>query len=109
MSVFQPDHTVIQGVSAFLQYHIFGCDPLPEQLCCWIKIPLQLLLHIHAHLKPTKSIWCCLYVHVFRTDHLELANLSNGLYLEKPLSPSLSFPSRGEDLWIFCYPQWHVN
>jgi hypothetical protein len=43
---FQPDHTVIQGMSAFwpdyMDLEVFGCDPLPEQPCCWIKIPLQM-------------------------------------------------------------------
>jgi hypothetical protein len=29
---FQPDHTDLEGLS--------GCDPLPGQPCCWIRIPL---------------------------------------------------------------------
>ena len=38
VSVFQPDHTVIQDVSAFQLDHIFGCDPLPEQPGAGLKL-----------------------------------------------------------------------
>jgi hypothetical protein len=41
MSAFQQDCTAIKSMSAFQQDHVFGCDSLPEQPCCWIKIPLQ--------------------------------------------------------------------
>jgi hypothetical protein len=46
MSVFQPVHIGIQGMSAFQQDHIFECDSLLEQPCSWIKIPLQTYLPI---------------------------------------------------------------
>jgi hypothetical protein len=31
VSVFQPAHTEIQGISAFGLDHIFGYDPLPDE------------------------------------------------------------------------------
>ena len=46
LSVFQPDHTVIQGVSAFWMNHIylevFGYDLLPELSCCSIDVEVEI-------------------------------------------------------------------
>jgi len=57
MPVFQMVYTVIQGVSAFQTNHTFGCDPLLEQLSCWIKIPLYLV-------KPVQCLTAPL-IHIF--------------------------------------------
>ena len=44
ISVFSPEGLKVCGMSAFL---IFGCEPLPEQSCCSIKIPLQQIKEFH--------------------------------------------------------------
>jgi len=45
MSVSQPEGLKVCGISVFQQIaqtQAFGCDPSPEQPCCWIEIPLQI-------------------------------------------------------------------
>lgn len=46
MSIFYLEHTVIQGMFAFQLDHIFGHDPLPEQLSYVSGLEF---LHIKVH------------------------------------------------------------
>lgn len=59
-SVFQSDHNIIQGMSAFQSDHIdleiFGFDPLPDQPCCWIKILLPMMLKFITEIM-VRVIW----------------------------------------------------
>ena len=42
--VYQAKGLKVCGVSAFQLDHIFECDLMSEQPCCWIKIPLHLMV-----------------------------------------------------------------
>lgn len=69
---------------------------------------------IAAYIQHTESK-CCLFIHVFRIDHLRLNNMSGSLSLEKTQSLSqqplifCSFSSTGEILWNLLCPRWHVK
>jgi hypothetical protein len=41
MPALQPEGLKVFGMSAFQPGHIFGWEPMLEQPCCWINIPLQ--------------------------------------------------------------------
>lgn len=51
------------------------------------------------------SIQCCLYVYGFRTDHLELDNLSEGISLKKSVSFSVAINS----IYLFIYERCFVR
>lgn len=79
--------------SWFLPY-----PPLPLQFMTSSSFPF-----IAAYIQHTESK-CCLFIHVFRIDHLRLNNMSGSLSLEKTQSLSqqplifCSFSSTGEIL-----------
>lgn len=69
---------------------------------------------IHAHMHMHESIYCCLYVHVFKADLLGLENLLGNSSLEK-INSSLSSHGLhaafhiGEEPREFPHPHWYVN
>ena len=56
MSVFQSDHTLIQGMSAFQLDHVTGYDPWPEQQCCWIKFLYMYVCTCELHVQGGQKI-----------------------------------------------------
>lgn len=104
MTSFQPIISHLQHLpclSNFLWTVNFMSPSLILYMCVCVYI-----IYMHVCVFSSVHLLLCSYVYAFRTDHLELDNLSEGLSLEKADSHSLH-PAGA--LWHFLSPCWHLT